>query len=91
MDGNIATSTLPNSFAEVKGFNTCTEKTTLGANPDSLIESMVSYCDHYKRYGKQNNTGGKRNAEVSYSKRFKVQHFQHLQTETIFKQEVCSV
>jgi len=24
MDGNIATSTLRNSFAEVKGFNTCT-------------------------------------------------------------------
>jgi len=39
----------------------------------------------------KNNTGGKRNAEVSYSKRFKVQHFQQLQTETIFKQEVCSV
>jgi hypothetical protein len=39
----------------------------------------------------KNNTGGKRNSEVSYSKRFKVQHFQHLQTETMFKQEVCSV
>jgi len=53
MDGNIATSTLPNSFAEVKGFNTCTEKTTFGANPDSPIESPASYCDHYEWYGKK--------------------------------------
>jgi hypothetical protein len=41
MDGNIATATLPNSFAEVKGFNTCTAKTTCGANPDSPIKSGV--------------------------------------------------
>jgi hypothetical protein len=53
MDGNIATATLPNSFAKVKGFNTCTEKTTSGANPDSPIESLVSYCDHYEWYGKK--------------------------------------
>jgi hypothetical protein len=39
----------------------------------------------------KNNTGGKRNAEVSYSKKLKVQQFQHLQTETIFKLEICSV
>lgn len=45
-DGNNATSTLLKSFTEVKGLNTCTEKTTLGADPDSLIESLVSYCDH---------------------------------------------
>jgi hypothetical protein len=48
MDGNIAISTFPKSFAEVKGFNTCIERTTLGVNPDPLIESLVSYCDHYE-------------------------------------------
>jgi hypothetical protein len=42
MDGNIGTSTLSNSFAEVNGFNTCTEKTTFGANPDTPTESLVS-------------------------------------------------
>jgi hypothetical protein len=53
MDGNSATSRLPNSFAEVKRFNTCTEKATFGANPDPPIESPVSYCDHYEWYGKK--------------------------------------
>jgi len=53
MDGNTATATPPNSFAEVKGFNTCRKKTTFGANPDSPIESLASYCDHYEWYGKK--------------------------------------
>jgi hypothetical protein len=39
----------------------------------------------------KNNTGKKSDAEISYSKRFKAQHYQHLQTETILKQEVRSV